>query len=305
MKLLVTGYNGFVAGSVLAQAPGDWVLHGVGRSAAVAGEDESGRVVYHQADLLDREGLGELLGKIKPDVILHAAALANIDFCEANRDAAYKMNVGVTEQLTLFAAEQGVKLVFCSTDSIFDGRKGYYKEDDQPQPLNFYAETKCRAEELVLAASADNIVARLSLVMGWPVRGRGNSFVADLVEKFGRGESVTIPENEIRTPVDVISLGAALNELSASSYGGILHLAGNTRIDRYRMVRQIAARAGFSEELVLPGDSNAMPGRAPRPNDASLDNSRARGLLQTRLLSLEEGIEKSFTAKEYTKTAIH
>jgi dTDP-4-dehydrorhamnose reductase len=297
MRLLVTGYNGFVAGSVLVQSPSDWEVHGIGRSAADRGVPIAAHIVYHQADLMNRDVLEGLLRQIQPDVILHAAALANIDFCEVNREAAQKMNVGVTGQLASFAAKNGVKMVFCSTDSIFDGRKGYYKEDDKPQPLNFYAETKCRAEELVVAASKKNIVARLSLVMGWPVMGRGNSFVADLVGKLRRGESVAFPQNEIRTPIDVVTLGAALNELATSAYGGTLHLAGNTKINRFQLARQVATKAGYSEELILPVDSNAIFGRAPRPNDASLDNSLARSLLQTRLLNLDEGIERSLALK--------
>ena len=305
MKLLVTGYNGFVAGSALAQAPGDWEVHGIGRSPAAVIASDRGGGVYHQADLLEKKSLDGLLRQIKPDVLLHAAAIANIDFCEANRVMAEGMNVGVTAQIAAFAAETGAKLVFCSTDSVFDGQKSYYREEDPPHPLNFYAETKCKAEEIVLAASDINIVARLSLVMGWPVMGKGNSFLADLVEKLGKGEQAAFPENEIRTPIDVITLGAALNELTTSSYAGILHLSGNTRINRYQMARQIAVRAGYAEDLIRTVDSNALPGRAPRPNDASLDNTRARNLLQTPFLSLEEGLEKSFMEKEKREIKTH
>jgi dTDP-4-dehydrorhamnose reductase len=100
-----------------------------------------------------------------------------------------------------------------------------------------------------------------------------------------------MPENEIRTPVDVVTLGRALVELAGNDFTGILHLAGNTRLNRYEMAVHIAARLGFPRVLVKPTDSNAMSDRAPRPNDVSLDNSKAKRVLATPLLSLPEGLD--------------
>src|SRR5262249_48354540 len=95
----------------------------------------------------------------------------------------------------------------------------------------------------------------------------------------------------IRTPIDVITLGRALLELAANDLTGILHLAGNTRLNRYEMAIQIAERLGFPQDLVKPTNSNAMPNRAPRPNDASLNNSKAKHALRTPMLSLSEGLD--------------
>jgi dTDP-4-dehydrorhamnose reductase len=157
--------------------------------------------------------------------------------------------------------------------------------------VNYYAQTKIRAEQAVLAADKRNVVARLALVMGLPVMGRGNSFLADMLEKLKGGETLRFADNEIRTPIDVLTLGAALNELASGPFGGIIHLAGNTRINRYEMARRIALQTGFAEAKILAINSNALAGRAPRPDDASLDNSLARSILRTPLLSLEEGLE--------------
>ena len=285
MKLLITGCSGFVAGSILAQAPEQWEVHGTGRSAEFAGP-----LHYHSLDLLDTERLALLMRSLKPDAVIHTAAMANIDLCESQPELAEAMNTGVTQRLAELCRETGAKLVFCSTDSIFDGRKGCYTETDPPVPINVYARTKVKAEQAVLTASAKNVVARLSLVMGLPVLGKGNSFLAETLEKLQRGETVKFPENEIRTPVDIITVGAALNELAENGFGGILHLSGNTRINRYEMARQIAEATGFSPDRILPVDSNSLPGRAPRPNDASLDNTRAAQILKTPMRSLSEGL---------------
>ncbi len=276
-----------MAGSILAQAGVQWEVHGAGRTE---GPNNSRPVHYHPIDLLDLEKLSLLMHSVRPDAVIHTAAIANIDFCENHPAIAEAMNIGVTERLARLCRETGAKLVFCSTDSVIDGKKGHYTESDLPVPINVYARTKVKAEQTVLAASAKNVVARLSLVMGLPVMGKGNSFLAETLEKLKRGETVKFPENEIRTPVDVITLGAALNELAENAFGGIIHLSGNTRINRYGMGRQIAEATGFSPDLILPVNSNSLPGRAPRPDDASLDNSRARQILNTPMRSLSEGL---------------
>ncbi|HEX9511171.1 MAG TPA: sugar nucleotide-binding protein, partial [Puia sp.] len=220
-----------------------------------------------------------------------AAAIANIDLCENEQEIAEAVNTGVTERLAAICGEIGAKLVFCSTDTVFDGKKGYYTEGDKPIPVNYYASTKIRAEQIVLAADKRNVVARLALVMGLPVMGRGNSFLADMLEKLKKGETLRFADNEIRTPIDVVTLGATLNELAAGEFGGIVHLAGNTRVNRYDMARRIALKTGFTDAAILAINSNSLAGRAPRPDDASLDNSRARANLKTPMLSLEEGLE--------------
>ena len=286
-KLLITGSNGFVAGSVIAHAKDYWEVHGIARSALPA---DNGNVHYHLLDLVDTEKLSELFQKIKPDVVIHAAAIANIDFCEKNKSIAEEINVSVTKTLAQLCKDARIKMIHCSTDTVFDGTKGNYREDDQTNPVNFYAETKIKSEEVVLSSSPKNVVARLALVMGLLSREKGNSFLFDLIEKLKNNEQVKFAVNEIRTPIDVITLGAALVELADNNFAGIIHLSGNTSINRFNMAKQIAIEMNFSPELILPTNSNSIPDRAPRPNDASMDNSKAKQILKTPMHSLQEGL---------------
>ena len=180
---------------------------------------------------------------------------------------------------------------------MFDGIKGDYTETDAPHGVNYYAETKIKGEQIVLSASPGNVVARLALVMGLPVIGQGNSFLADTIEKLKKGLQVPFPENEIRTPVDVITLGSALVELAGNRFGGIIHLSGCTKINRYQMALEIATTLGYPTELILGVNSNAMPGRAPRANDASMDNSLAKRILKTPMRTLAEGLNLTLNFK--------
>ncbi len=292
-KLLLTGFGGFVAGSIIAQAGDDWEIHAVDRVETPAAK---GNVKYYTLDLLNQVELVRLFNEINPDVIIHTAAMADIDFCQNNKGIAEKVNVGITKSLTELSEINGTKMIFLSTDTVFDGKKGIYTEKDSPNPLNYYGGTKVKAEELV-GSLKNSVVCRLSLVMGLPVMGRGNSFLAKTIEKLKAGESVKFPSNEIRTPIDVITLGKALLELAGNDFRGTIHLAGNTRINRFEMAQQIAETLEYDKNLIIATDSNAMEGRAPRPNDASLDNSLAKKTLHTPMRSLVEGLELTMNFK--------
>jgi dTDP-4-dehydrorhamnose reductase len=287
-RLLVTGAGGFVAGSVIRQAAGNWKVE------ALSGKErpvDLPNLCWHKNDLLDPDFLERFLQEIKPDAVIHAAAVADIDFCESHKDIAEKMNAGVTVRLANLCKQTGTRMVYLSTDSVFDGERGNYSEEDRPSPVNYYAETKVRGEEAVRAMDSDWVIARLSLVVGLPTIGAGNSFLPKMLAVLESGKEVGVPGNEIRTPVDVITLGRALLELAGREETGIFHLAGNDPISRFEMAKRIAEKWGCPSSLVVRKDSDSIPGRATRPRDASLDNSKSRRLLETPMLGLDEALD--------------
>lgn len=286
-KLLVTGFNGFVAGSILAQAGSSWEVHGIGR--AMQAQPAKG-IRYHVGDLLDKKSMQDIFSTVKPEAVIHAAGIANIDYCENNRAVAQGVNVGVTEQFAQLCAASGTKLVFCSTDTVFDGEGSFYKEEDPTSSVNYYGETKIKAEQIVRDTVQDFVVARLALVMGLPVMGTGNSFLAEMIGKLEKGEPLRMATNEYRTPIDVLSLGAALIELAGSDFTGTIHLSGNTRVNRFEMANRIATALACKTDQIFPINSAELKGRAPRPSDVSLSNAKARSTLKTPLLSLEDGL---------------
>jgi dTDP-4-dehydrorhamnose reductase len=284
-----------VAGSVVAQTPGNWQIAAVARSAVTGGPST---VEHHQLDLCDCDATARLFAEVRPDAVIHTAAIADIDYCQSHRDEAERINVGVTEQLAELCEGSGARLVFCSTDAVFDGKRGNYSEDHEPVAVNFYADTKIRGEQAVVSRGRGMVAARLALVMGLPIVGAGNSFLARMIASLDAGKSVAFPQNEIRTPVDVVTLGRALLELAAGDYDGLLHLAGSTRLDRYEIGQRIARRLGYDLSLIEATHSNKMAGRAPRADDASLDNTRARDVLNTPMLELDEALELVLATKE-------
>src|SRR5436190_23990780 len=203
-KLLVTGAQGFVAGSVLTQAGREWEVHAVSRGRAT---EDTKRFTWHSCEPLRPQELEKVFRGIQPDVVIHSVAIADIDVAEQNRALARAVNVEITRSLVNLCGEIGCRMVFCSTDNVFDGEHGHYSEPDTAAPVNYYGPTKVEAEQSVSRLGAQAVIARLAIVMGLPVMGSGNSFLARMLRTMEEGRPVIVPAQEVRTPLDVITAG--------------------------------------------------------------------------------------------------
>jgi len=285
--VLVTGGGGFLGANILMHADSGLSLCAIDR-VPLALEREN--LTWHVMDLQDRGALQDLVLELKPRVVVHTAALSDIDFCEANPGEAEAVNVEVPLRIAELCRRTGTRLIFFSSDSVFDGRKGRYREADRPEPLNQYARTKVKAEEGIAGILANHVIIRPSLIMGFPVQESGNSFLWRLVQSLRSGTPSAFPASEFRTPVDVITLSRATWEIARSDFTGLLHLAGNDRLSRYDIARRISSALGYPAQLIVDREPKIVSGRALRPADASLDNTRARGLLKTPMRDFDEAL---------------
>ena len=293
-RVLITGAGGFVAGSVVAQAGPEFEVHGVSRKPA---PEEKPGVSWHIVDPLDEAALTAVVRTVAPEVILHVGANASIDYCKAHPEEAFQVNTVWTERMCRLAESLGAKLIYCSTDNVFDGKKGLYSEDDPTNPVNTYGVSKVKGEEAVRACGAPWVIGRISIVMGLPMLGDGNSFISRLLPAFEKGEAVGVPNNEIRSPVDVVTLGRALLELAGNDWTGAIHLSGSDVIDRCDLVRKVAIRMGYDPAWVEPTDPTSIPGRDERPLDASLSNALAKQVLRTPMVGVDEALELIFAGR--------
>jgi dTDP-4-dehydrorhamnose reductase len=290
-RIVSTGAGGFVAGSILRQLPEGVEAHAFTRGDAVA---ELPGVVWHSANPLDTGSFAYQVEQVAPEAIIHTAANPNIDYCQANQAEALEVNTRLTRDMAALATRLRARLVYTSTDNVFDGEKGNYTEDDEARPVNFYGHTKLEGERYVLDMPHGlGVVGRVAIVMGLPMLGVGNSFLSKMIPVLAAGERLGVPNTETRSPIDVVTLGQALVELAVDSgFTGIVHLSGNDIMNRTEMVQRLAKGLGFDPELVYPNDPTVIPGRADRPANASLSNVRARSVLKTPFCGLEEGLER-------------
>ena len=288
MKIFLTGGGGFLGGNILREIPPEAEVISLDTREQITSKENCTCITL---DLTDTESLLDVLAQSNPDVVIHTAAISDIDYCEANRDIAKKVNIGATRIIVDFCRKNDTKMIHFSSDSVFDGEKGGYAEEDIPKPLHYYGTTKVTGEKYVTQGLRKWNIIRPSLIMGLPVNNFGNSFLWRMIKDIKKGNTLAFPEEEIRSPVDAVTLSRAVLELSTSGITGIFHLAGNTRLSRFEMAKRICRFLSYSEELVIPKNPVIATGRASRPADVTLDNTKAIRKLKTPMLSLEEGLE--------------
>ena len=282
-SLFLTGASGLLGGHLHALAEERWSVTAISHSHPLTGT--------MPLDLTDRPAVLSAVRALRPEVILHAAANANLDLCQIDPAAAAAINVQAVDTLLEAAGECGARLILVSSDMVFDGTTGLYREEDPVHPLSVYGETKVAAEKLVLAAGPPHLVARAALIYGRPRRG-GTSFSQWIEARLRAGEQVPLYTDQFRSPVWVENLAAILLELAETDVSGLLHCGGANRIDRYTFARQLCGAAGYDTSLLLPTSMQDTTSPAPRPADVSLDSRRAAALLKTPLLATEEGLRR-------------
>src|SRR5674476_165612 len=233
----------------------------------------------------------EIFKKIKPDIVVHAATLTDVDKCELNKELAWKVNVEGTRNIVEAAKNAGSFLVYISTDYVFSGDKGNYKETDKPGPINYYGLTKLKAEEIV-QTQKEYFIGRPSVIYGsTPAAGKVN-FALWLIETLRKGERVKIVTDQWNTPTLNTNLAEMTLEVVERKLTGIYHLCGATRISRFEFAEQIADVFSLDKSLIDKVPSSQFTWPAKRPMDSSLDTSKAQQTLQHKPLEMDMALKQ-------------
>jgi len=223
-------------------------------------------------DLTDLPAVREAFRNQNPVVIIHCAALSRSPDCQADPALAHKVNVESTATLAGLAD----RLVFFSTDLVFDGKLGNYDEEASVNPLSVYAETKVAAERIVLA-NANHLVIRTSLNCGTsPNRDRG--FDEQLLNAWRSGQNLRLFTDEFRSPIPAEITARAVWELVTQQKSGIYHVAGAERLSHWQIGQLVAARAPDVNPQLQPASLKEYQG-APRAPDTSLNCAKAQAVL--------------------------
>jgi dTDP-4-dehydrorhamnose reductase len=276
MRILITGASGQLGGYLL-RALRDHGGEVVAWSRSRAGE-LFGRVP-HPIDLADARAVEAAFDEARPEVVIHAAAMARVSDCHADPEKAHRVNAAATATLAGLAARRGARFVYVSTDLVFGGDRGRYAEADAPSPLSEYGRSKAAGEVAALAVPRA-VVARVSLLYGPSLVGRP-TFFDEQVAALRGGRPVTLFADEHRSPLDLASAAVALLELAKSGFVGVLHVGGPERISRLEMGQRLAEHLGLAREGIVAMRRDEAPAPEPRPRDVSLDSSRWRHAFPT------------------------
>ncbi len=296
VKVLVTGANGMVGQSLIR------LLLQQGYTVIGTGRGERRSMVqdpnlhYYAADITHPFDLQLVLQKELPEVVVHAAAMAGVDDCERLRNEAHAINVEATARLLLDAETYSKYFVFLSTDFVFDGQQGMYREDADPNPISWYGQTKLEAEAVVQTAEIPWAIVRTCLVYGKKPEGGRDNLYGWVLNSLRAGKAIQVVDDQWRTPTWVEDLSTGIALLIGRRATGIWHLSGPDRWTPYRMALEIAALHGLPSELIsrVTATEFSQPGRRPPLTGFNISKARRElhytpGALLDNLRRLQQG----------------
>jgi dTDP-4-dehydrorhamnose reductase len=238
-------------------------------------------LTHEQLELTDAAAVRDVLGQLRPRIVVNAAAFHNVPRCESEEATAFAVNAIAPRQLARACTALGARLVHVSTDYVFDGAKGApYVETDRPNPLNVYAISKLAGEHAVLSEGGDHQVVRSSGLYGlWPCRAKGGNFIDTMFRLARERPVVTVVDDEVCTPTWTRDLAAQIRVLALEGPPGLFHATAQGSCSWYAFARVIFDVAGLTTPLE-PTTVAAFPSPVRRPTYSVLDNAalRAAGL---------------------------
>ena len=270
-RAIVTGAAGLIGQYLVKTAPKwapGWDVQGLTRA---------------DLDLTDRANVERRWQSIKPNSVIHCAALSRTKDCEQDPEQARRINVEVTAHLAQLA--QDMCFIFLSSGEVFDGRTGWYGEMDEPNPINVYGQTKLEAEEAVLQNPGHTVV-RIVLTAGTSQEG-DRSFVEDMCRTAKAGKDVTLYADEFRCPLPACVIARAIWELVDRKQPGLYHLGGSERLSRWEVGETLLSWCPELKGHLIKGSARNHVG-SPRPADLSLRCDKIQGLLPFRIPGFRE-----------------
>ncbi|NUN70847.1 MAG: dTDP-4-dehydrorhamnose reductase [Bacteroidetes bacterium] len=289
-RVLVCGSNGLLGqrlAYLLDSDDGYEVLHS-SHHRSFAEEDIL--IDYTQLDISNRSDVRSLVSSYRPDVILNAAAMTNVDACEREREQAWRMNVTGVENLVEMCRRISAKLIHVSTDYVFDGKQGNYSETDRVHPVNYYGKTKLAGENVILTGGIDHAILRTILVYGTGVNVR-NNFALWVINSLNDGTPIRCATDQISNPTYVADLAMAMKLSMDSNTTGVYHIAGADAVSRYEFAVRAASVFGYDPSLITRVQSADLGQFAPRPLHTTFDCSKAKRDLQYHPMGVTQGLK--------------
>lgn len=239
-------------------------------------------------NIADKAEVDEIIQRISPDIIYLPAAITNVDYCENHLEESYNVNVIGVQNIVNASNSAGSRLVYFSTDYIFDGKNGPYDESTAANPINEYGRQKLEAEHYIALFAEDYLIIRTTVVFGWERQGK--NFVYRLIKSLSNGVAVNVPVDQIGTPTYVNNLAQIAVQLSETSMQGVINVAGSRLINRYEFAKKAAAVFMLDENLIKSVHTDELYQPARRPLSAGLLTAKLEDASPIPIVDYEEGL---------------
>lgn len=282
-KILIIGSSGQLGGALVDALSRNKNFEAVGTDKI------DSKFTSHLLDIAKKEEVEDIFKKINPDTVILTAGLVNVDVCEENKELAYNINVKGAENIISSVKEIKAKLIYISSAYVFDGEKGYYKEEDVPNPINYYGQTKLEIEKNIQKELDDYIIIRPIWIfdLGYDDR----NFIVRLIKALKNKEIVKVPNDQYGNPTLARNIAWGVEEMIEKDKKGIYNIGGRDAMNKYQWAVITARNFSLDDSLIIPVSSEELGQKAKRPKKCDLDLSKAQKELKTKMLYLDEALE--------------
>jgi dTDP-4-dehydrorhamnose reductase len=285
-KLMIVGGSGLLGGYLTKYMAGEFEVVTTFNSHPF---DMKGSRGLHM-DITDPLKTEKIIMKERPDTIILAAAQRNVDYCERNKDEATRINVQGAKNVALASKKVHSKLIYLSTDLIFNGSKDQYQEEDEPNPINHYGFTKLEGEYEVANNLNDFAIARVSVLYHWNLFDHTFNFVAWVHKGLSDGKQLKLFTDQSRNATYIKNACEALLSIHRKDEKGIFHVVGTNCVNRHQIGLAVAEIFGFDKSLISTTISDESEWVAKRPKKCCLNPDKMKRRLGVKPMSIEEGL---------------
>lgn len=284
-RILIMGAAGLLGSRLMNIGKSKHEMHGTYKENKQKGSN------MHYLDVTKRGDVFSLLEKVKPDCVIDTAAITGVDYCETHQEESWLVNVEGTRNVAEACKRTGSKMIFLSTDYVFDGRKLYYTEKDKPRPLNYYAKTKLISEHVLEALDVNYIVARTAVLYGAGGLGK-KTFVSWVIGKLSKKESINVVTDQHNNPTYADSLAEILLGLYAKDANGIFHVTGPDCMSRYEFAKRIAEVFDLDSKFINPTTTPELNQIAQRPEKVFMVTNKVERITGMKPIGVDEGLKR-------------
>ena len=281
-KILITGAFGQLGTSLCKVLSNESIL-------------AAGRVIIStkkykciELDITNQRKVAEIISNYKPDIIIHLAAMTDVDGCEKTPEIAFDVNVKATENLlTSFTG----KFIYISTDYVFDGEKGPYFEDDKVNPMSVYGKTKLYGENLVQQSDIDWVILRSNIIFSYSDRTKA-SFVNWVVDSLKKRQMITVVNDQWNNPTWTNDLAKVISKIIEKDINGLYHYGGRDYLNRLEFAKMIASTFGLDGSLIKPITTSELNWLAQRPLKSGLYTNKIELDLGIEALPIQKALDE-------------
>jgi dTDP-4-dehydrorhamnose reductase len=287
-RILMTGGTGLLGQAVLSSVPSDVDLSGTYLPGKAPTTDLP--CPFFPLDVRDAVQVEQVFDRVRPNLVIHAASIGSVDYSEHHREESWGVNVGGTQNIGHACARYHAKLIFISSNAVFDGEHPFYSEEDPVNPINYYGQLKVEGEEWVKASGLDYAIVRPILMYGWhsPIE-RGN-WVTNWLRSLRQGQRVKVVDDVGTKPLYALNCAEVIWAVIAGHKTGVYHAAGRDHITLYQFAQVTAEVFGLDASLIDSVPSSYFPEIAPRPKDTSFDTTKMEYDLGVKAWGVRDGL---------------